>query len=99
MYETEGNQNLQTHNMPLWHKIYFELKAIKKQAQKKFPLFCLEARKKLFVETDSHHPSNGTKGTYKQTCDTVTFRVTSLPFTLPDPNICVNSPQLYCFFV
>ena len=27
----EGDQDIPSRNMPLWHKVYFELKAIKKQ--------------------------------------------------------------------
>lgn len=40
---SEGNQNVLSPNMPLWHENYFELKAIKEQTQKKLPLRCLKA--------------------------------------------------------
>ena len=42
IYSTKGDQNMQQKNMLLWHKDYFELKAIKKQQTQKelfsFPL-------------------------------------------------------------
>lgn len=42
------SQNMSSQNVSLWHKSYFELKAIKKwQTQKKLLYFCLKARYKF----------------------------------------------------
>lgn len=45
-----------TQNMPLWHKNYFELKAINKDRKEIF----------LFLEMDCY-PRDGTQVIYKQT--------------------------------
>ena len=50
----EGKQNMSPQNIPLSHKSYFELKAIKKQqTQEKLPFFILKG--------GSHSPFTGAR--------------------------------------
>ena len=61
MLDIEGDQNTPPQNVPLWHKDYFELKAIeKKQTQESsLPVPCLKSGRKFPCEGAPLGPRKG----------------------------------------